>query len=212
MTLFTRSLQPTSPCAAAPNPAWAPWLQSMRSARRIPRACGVGSRRLSTSSVKATIHKIHPSRCVAVLLLAIGFAACVAPKEPPKPAPRAFDAFPSEQRQVYDALFHYMFAHWERNPFKVPERFFLTVGGFDAPDDLLARFTEQGYVVAPGYLYRHGRGILCSAEEIRFASPTRATVYGGYLFGEVGGEWGPFVLAKRQGKWIVTSWKPDLFS
>ena len=162
--------------------------------------------------MKTTIHKTLISRCVALSLLALGFAACVAPKEPAKPAPRAFSAFPSEQRQVYEALFQHMFAHWQRNSFKIPERFFLTVGGFDAPNDLLAQFTEQGYSVALGYLYRHRRGILCSAQDMRFTSPTRVTVYGGYLFGELGGEWGPFVLTKRQGKWTVTSWKPDMFS
>lgn len=161
--------------------------------------------------MKATVSKALSSRCIVLVITASLFAAC-ATREPPKPAPRAFSAFPAEQQQIYGALFHHMFAHWQHNAFKIPERFFLAVGGFDAPDDLLARFTAQGYAVAPGYRYRHDHGILCSAEAIRFNSPTRVTVYGGYLFGPLGGEWGPFILVKRQGRWSVLSWKPDMFS
>ncbi len=139
------------------------------------------------------------------------FAGC-ATNEPPKPAPRAFSALPAEQQQIYEALFHHMFAHWRHNGFRLPERFFLSVGGFDAPADLIARFTAHGYTVVPGYRFRLGHGILCSTEAIRFSSPTRVTVYGGYLFGPLGAEYGPFVLVKRQGRWSVQSWKPDLFA
>lgn len=159
--------------------------------------------------MQATAIKALVPRSIVLVVAASILAAC-ATSESPKPAPRAFGAFPAEQQQIYEALFHHMFAHWQHNAFKLPGRFFLTVRGFDAPDDLIARFTAQGYAVAPGYRYRHGHGILCSAEAIHFNSPSRVTVRGGYLFGPLGGEWGPFVLVKRQGIWSVVSWKVDL--
>jgi hypothetical protein len=149
---------------------------------------------------------------MGLALGALLLPGCATPGGSPNPAPRAFCAFPSEQQQIYQALFDHMFAHWRNNPFHLPERFFLRIGGYDSPDDLLARFTAQGYTVAPGYRYKHDHGIRCSADAIRFDSPTRATVYGGYLFGPLGGEWGPFVLLKRKDKWTVVSWKPDLFA
>jgi hypothetical protein len=136
---------------------------------------------------------------------------CAIPSESPNPAPRAFSAYPLEQQQIYDALFAHMFAQC-RKSFDAPERFFLKLDGFDAPDDLLARFTAQGYTVVPGYRYKHDRGVRCSADAIRLDSPIRATVYRGYLFGPLGGEWGQFVLVEREGKWTIVSWKPDLFA
>jgi hypothetical protein len=148
---------------------------------------------------------------VALVLAAAMWAGCAAP-DLPKPPPRAFSAWPAEEQRIYEAVFQHMFAHWHGHAGNLPERFFLRIGSFDAPDDLLARLMAQGYTVAPAYRYRHGRGFLCSAEAIRFNSPTRATVRGGYLFGLLGGEWGPFILVKRAGEWRVVSWEADTFA
>jgi hypothetical protein len=117
-----------------------------------------------------------------------------------------------EEQQVYLALYRHMFAHWQQNKFSIPTHFYLTLRGFDAPDDLLARLKAEHYVVAPGYRYRHGAGILCSPQAVQRKARSKAIVYGGYLFGDVGGEWGPFLLEKRHGSWQVISWKPDMLA
>src|SRR5689334_13611049 len=137
-------------------------------------------------------------RHVAVLLIFLTVAVCggVLPR---KPAPQAFSGFSAREQEVYLALFHHMFARWQNNKFHFPSRFYLTLRGFDAPDDLLKRFKAEGYAVAPGYRYREGTGILCSAENIRFNSASKVTVWGGYVYGSLGSEAGPFVLAKRHG-------------
>jgi hypothetical protein len=85
----------------------------------------------------------------------------------------------------------------------------LSLGGSDAPEDLLKRLSTEGYVVEPGFRYREKHGILCSAEVVHFLSASKASVRGGYLFGSLGGEWGPFILEKRHGIWTIVSWNAD---
>jgi hypothetical protein len=105
-----------------------------------------------------------------------------------------------------------MFKHWKGHQFNFPEQFFLTLQEQDVGSSLLEQFQAEGHPVAPGSNYRHGRGIRCSVGEIEWSSPTKVKVFGGYLFGPLGGEWGDFVLRKKNGDWHVISWKPTLFA
>jgi len=143
------------------------------------------------------------------LLFAMMFMVACAPLEPQKPAPHAFGTLPSEEQQIYLALYRHMFAHWQQNKFSIPTHFYISLQGSDAPEDLLKRLSAEGYVVEPGFRYRERHGILCSTEMVHFQSPSRASVRGGYLFGSLGGEWGPFILEKRHGIWTIISWNVD---
>ncbi|HEY6205741.1 MAG TPA: hypothetical protein VIW21_06200 [Chthoniobacterales bacterium] len=151
---------------------------------------------------------------IARLALALSLLAQLgcAGSEPRKPAPQSFASLPAEDQQVYVALFRYMFAHWQQNPYKIPTRFYVSLRGFDAPADLLSQFKAEHYIVGPAYRYREGSGVLCSAEIINFESKSKAVVHGGYLYGSVGGEWGAFVLEKRAGFWRVISWKVEVLA
>jgi hypothetical protein len=124
----------------------------------------------------------------------------------------SFTSLPSRDREIYITVYHAMFVHWKGRRLGFPERFFLSCGKQDVGPDLLSQFQSEGYQVAPGSRYRHGRGIHCYVEKIEWTSETEAKVWGGYLFGSLGGEWGYFTLTKDHGKWSVISWKPEIFA
>lgn len=117
-------------------------------------------------------------------------------------------------QEIYLAVLERMFSRWESYGPRLglPVRYYIELQGSDAPPDLLAALRSHGYSVFPGSDYRHGSGVRLSLDEIQRQGRLDATVYGGYLFGSVGGEWGPFVLALKDGKWEVTSWVVDLAS
>ncbi|RYD85089.1 MAG: hypothetical protein EOP84_03595 [Verrucomicrobiaceae bacterium] len=51
-----------------------------------------------------------------------------------------------------------------------------------------------------------------SLGDIERKGKAKVSVYGGYTFGDLGGEYGPFVLRYHRRRWEVASWEPDLFA
>jgi hypothetical protein len=144
------------------------------------------------------------------LLFAVALASGCATKE--RATLSSFYSQRSQDREIYVTVYHSMFAHWKGHQFDFPERFFLSSGDQEVSPELLSEFRSEGYQVAAGFEYRHGLGIECSVGKIEWVSKTEAKVWGGYLFGPLGGEWGYFTLKKDHDKWTITSWKPELFA
>jgi hypothetical protein len=144
-----------------------------------------------------------------LLILGIVFlSGCATP--PPKPAPLPFAKYSQDDREIYQKVFEHMFARWTGGESDIHERFFLVLNDADAPADLLARYRQKSFDVHPGSAYRQGNGIKCSAGAIEHPSSTQARVFGGYLFGDVGGAWGTFELIQEWGIWRVQEWKPKV--
>ena len=147
-------------------------------------------------------------RSISLLLVALLFG-CATPKRSDYVTPLPYA---NSDEDVYLAIWHHMFAHWKGHKHDFPEKFFLSVKEHDAPAELLQKFHDEGFDVAPGSQYAHGKGIHCSVEKVEPNSATEVKVWGGYLFGDLGGEWGYFTLRKVRGKWTVLSWEPKMFS
>jgi hypothetical protein len=148
---------------------------------------------------------------LAYVLSALIFAfGCASSKRGVSVTPLPFTE--ADKQEVSLAVWHYMFAHWKGHRFDFPTKFFLAAEEHDVPSKLLAQFQNEGFEVAPASHYAHGKGIHCSIEKVEWISSTEAKVWGGYLFGELGGEWGYFTLRKDNGVWVVISWEPTLFS
>jgi hypothetical protein len=109
------------------------------------------------------------------------------------------------------ATFYYMFDHWSHRS-RPGHNFYLSVDEPEMLPKLLERFEEEGFPVLPGFQYEHGLGIRCSVERIEVVSERRARVYGGYLCGDLGGEWGYYELERVAGRWRVLSWSPDMLA
>lgn len=109
------------------------------------------------------------------------------------------------------ATFYYMFDHWSHRS-RPGHNFYLSIDASEMLPKLLKRFEEEGFPVLPGSQYEHGLGIRCSVERIEVVSERRARVYGGYLFGDLGGEWGYYELERVDGRWRVLSWSPEVFA
>jgi hypothetical protein len=168
-------------------------------------------KRLQIRNQERNVAAVLIRHFIAVIGIVALSACATAPQTPVATAP-PFATFSSEQQAIYDAVFHHMFAYCRERKFDGRERFFLKLDGHDAPADLLQHYQQQGYDVLAGSHYRHGRGTECSVGKIERSSNSRARVYGGYLFGPVGGEWGNFQLKKEKGKWKVISWNPEMFA
>ncbi len=70
----------------------------------------------------------------------------------------------------------------------------------DAPAELLAALRSEGFDVAPASQFDFGRGIQCSVSKVRWLADTEVKVEGGYLYSELGGAWGDFVLKNQEGE------------
>jgi hypothetical protein len=119
---------------------------------------------------------------------------------------------PTEKDEIILAVAREMIAHWSGRELPFPKRFFFSIDEKDASSEWLATFRDEGIEVEVGSKYEHDHGIHCSIERVRQFSATEASAYGGYLFGPLGGEWGPYTLQKTNRIWIVTKWKPELFA
>jgi hypothetical protein len=150
-------------------------------------------------------------RFLAQCLLAGALLASGCVTREPTPT-LSFATLPPPERDVYLTIYREMFAHWQGQRTAFPKRFFLSCQKQDVGPDLLTQLQREGYQVAAGSRYRHGRGIQCSAARIAWTSATEARVWGGYLYGPLGGEWGYFRLRKDNENWTVVSWKPEVFS
>lgn len=127
--------------------------------------------------------------------------------------PGAFRGMTQEDQEIYLAVLDRMFLRWQSYgpKLQLPLVHYIAIENKDAPDDLLAKLRKSGRDVFPGSQYRHGSGVQLSMEAIE-RNEGQVRVYGGYLFGKLGGEWGPFILTFENGHWTVLSWKPELFS
>jgi hypothetical protein len=130
--------------------------------------------------------------------------------EPSKPPPRAFSSFSKDDREMYEAVFDYMFARWTGLETDTPEKFYLELNDADAPTDLLSKYRRKGLEVSPASRYRPGNGVKCSAGAIARPSATQARIFGGYKFGDVGEAWGTFELINEWGIWRVAKWQPKV--
>lgn len=154
--------------------------------------------------------KLHQVTAVILLLL---FTGCVTPHKESAPS-KSFSSYSMEDQAIYMAVLDAMFTRWQHyGPWlTLKVRYFITLNNQDAPTDLLEALKHSGYEVYPGSLYKHGKGVNLSLETPKHTSISSASVYGGYLFGNLGGEWGPFILKCQKGNWNVVSWEPDMFS
>lgn len=109
------------------------------------------------------------------------------------------------------ATFYYMFDHWSHRS-RPGHNFYLSIDKPEVLPILLKRFEKEGFPVLPGSQYEHGLGIRCSVERVEVVSGKKARVYGGYLFGDLGGEWGYYELERVGGRWRVLSWSPEVFA
>jgi hypothetical protein len=118
-----------------------------------------------------------------------------------------------DDQQVYLAVLHSMIRDWEHPSSPtgtgLPAVFFLTIQDVDSPDDLLSLLRKEGHAVEVGTKFKFGSGVGLSVEKIEWMDSSHAVVRGGSLFGNVGGAWGPFTLEKREGIWVVVSWKVE---
>ncbi|OYW77983.1 MAG: hypothetical protein B7Z37_01645 [Verrucomicrobia bacterium 12-59-8] len=138
------------------------------------------------------------------LVGATALAGCTHPPSEKKAASPPFASLPKTHQEIYDALFRYMIAKWSRSSFK---KWYLSLLGADAPPDLLQRYRAEGLQVYPSSTYKHGRGVSISIAEIVSLTSSHAEVIGGYVCGPVGGASGHYHLVKKQGRWIVASFK-----
>lgn len=157
----------------------------------------------------------HTPALVAVLCLML--TACVSSRSDQvshSPERSFFLDVPQEDHAIYLAVLDRMFARWESDgpKLRAPARYYIKVQNGDAPPDLLAALRAKGREVFPASAYEHGRGVELSLGEVERKGNAKASVYGGYLFGPLGGEWGPFILSRQQGEWIVVSWEPTWFA
>jgi hypothetical protein len=131
-----------------------------------------------------------------------------------RPSAPAFASLEQEDRAIYTAVLEAMYTRWESyGPYLgLPKTYFISIQQKDAPNDLLESWKQKGRDVHPGSVYRHGLGVSLSLQAIERDGDQRAKVEGGYLFGDLGGEWGPFLLSRENGAWKVLSWEPNMFA
>ena len=124
-----------------------------------------------------------------------------------------FRGMAQEDQEIYLAVLDRMFLRWQTYgpEMQVPLVYYIVIKDKDAPDDLLAMLRKSGRDVFPGSQYRHNIGVQLSLDEIE-RTDGKVVVRGGYLFGKLGGEWGPFILSHKNGHWTVLSWEPDILS
>ena len=184
----------------------------------LPFFCGINRTAAAPKSLFLCFN-IRTASCILVarrtrvirkiyITLALTFLLGCSPSHPPASATTPIHS----DQEVYLAVWHHMFAHWKGHPFDFPNKFFLQIDDQDVSADLLTRFRGEGYDVAPGSKYQHGRGIHCFVRKIEWISSSEAKVWGGYVFGSEGGEIGYFNLKFDHNKWTVISWKPEVFA
>lgn len=128
-------------------------------------------------------------------------AGCVSPTPKKQPAAQRFASLPKTHQEVYEALFRHMIAG---SSFK---KWYLKLLGADAPEDLLQRYRAEGLRVYPASSYKDGRGAMISMGEIESLASSHADIIADYVFGPLGAVDGKYHLVKKQGRWIVASFK-----
>jgi len=121
-----------------------------------------------------------------------------------------FSKLAPREREVYTQIYRHLFAYCKAMAAgypPIPEKFFLSCQQQDVGEGLLSQLEAEGYQVGPGSRFEFGKGFHCSASEIEWVSEDEAKVWGGVLYGRLGGQWGFFTLKKSGGKWGVSSWR-----
>ncbi|MDB6004269.1 MAG: hypothetical protein JWR15_1256, partial [Prosthecobacter sp.] len=77
----------------------------------------------------------------------------------------------------------------------------------DAPEDLLQGYRAEGLRVYPASSYEDGRGAMISMGGIDSLTSSQADIIADYIFGPLGAVDGKYHLVKKQGRWIVASFK-----
>jgi hypothetical protein len=76
----------------------------------------------------------------------------------------------------------------------------------------LISFGRKGYDAHVGSKWIQGRGIQIDAGRLHWISTSKATLRGGYVYGNLGAEWGPVTLVRRAGHWRIVSFKIEEIS
>ena len=126
-----------------------------------------------------------------------------------------FSKLAPRESEVYTEVYRHLFAYCKPMTAgyrPLPEKFFLSCRKQDVGEGLLSQLEAEGYRVGPGSRFEFGKGFHCSASDIQWISADETKVWGGILYGEVGGQWGFFTLRKSGEKWSVTSWRVTLLA
>lgn len=135
------------------------------------------------------------------LIGATAIAGCISPSPKKQPATQLFASLPKIHQEVYDALFRHMIAG---SSFK---KWYLKLLEADAPEDLLQHYRTEGLRVYPSSSYKDGRGAMISLGGIESLTSSHADIMADYVFGPLGAVDGKYHLVKKQGRWIVASFK-----
>lgn len=98
-----------------------------------------------------------------------------------------------------------MIAEMSGSPYK--KRWYLSLLGADAPQDLLDRYRAEGLNVFPASSYKDGRGVALYISSIVSLTSSHAELTTDCVFGPLGAVGGTNYLVKKQGRWIAASFK-----
>lgn len=135
------------------------------------------------------------------LVGATAIAGCTHSPSEKQAASPPFASLPKTHQEIYDALFRHMIAG---SSFK---KWYLKLLNADAPEDLLQRYRAEGLQVYPASSYKDGRGAMISMGGIDSLASSHADIIADYVFGPLGAVDGNYHLVKKQGRWIVASFK-----
>ncbi len=109
----------------------------------------------------------------------------------------------TQQRDVAEAMFRYLFDHNESAAQKKAKAYYLKVLDQDPEDELLERFKGQQPVVGKASEFKTGTGLLFRIQRMTPVTATRVDVQAGYYEGNLSASSGFYIVEMKDGKWVV---------